>query len=342
MTSNRLGSLDRLRGLAALTVVQYHVVQTLDFGTFTKSNSAVYFFERLILLPSKFGEAAVYLFMALSGYVLTLAFVNQPKLKYGYWLFWRGIRLLPMYYATLILGLLVELYLGAKRIDTQIYFNHKYFFSDSTIYSGPNPPLWSLTVEILLSITFLILYKSSLAIKSRPWIYLLLYFLTYFIDNWGLRSLARAVIFFCIGAIFQSIPPRIEFKRYQTVVVLITFLSLGFIDGEFMRRVETGLQIVAIPTILIVVLKSKKGIMQTSKLLLFIGKISFSVYAVHWPVLLVMEKIDTHGFFHFPFNKVGLVLITEGVVILVGALLYFCLERPTQILARKSLHSFGN
>jgi peptidoglycan/LPS O-acetylase OafA/YrhL len=109
-----------------------------------------------------------------------------------------------------------------------------------------------------------------------------------------------------------------------------------------MRRVETGLQIVAIPTILILVLKSKKGIMQTSKLLLFIGKISFSVYAVHWPVLLVMEKIDTHGFFDLPFNKIGLVLITEGVVILVGALLYFCLERPTQILARKALHSFGN
>jgi len=342
MTSNRLGSLDRLRGLAALTVVQYHVVQTLDFGSFTKSNSVINFFERVILLPSKFGEAAVYLFMALSGYVLTLAFINQSKLKYGYWLFWRGIRLLPMYYATLILGLLVELYLGAQRIDTHIYFNHKYFFSDSTIYSGPNPPLWSLTVEILLSITFLILYKSSLVIKDRPWIYLLLYFLTYFIDNWGLRSLARAVIFFCIGAIFQSIAPRMQFKRYQGVVVLSIFLSLGFIDGEFMRRVETGLQIVAIPTILLLVLKSRKGVMQTSRLLLFFGKISFSIYAVHWPVLLVVKKIDTHGFFDFPFNKVVIVLITEVVVILVGAVLYFCLERPAQILARKALHRFGN
>jgi peptidoglycan/LPS O-acetylase OafA/YrhL len=154
--------------------------------------------------------------------------------------------------------------------------------------------------------------------------------------------LARAVIFFCIGAIFQSIAPRIKFKRYQGVVVLSIFLSLGFIDGEFMRRVETGLQIVAIPTILLLVLKSRKGVMQTSRLLLFIGKISFSIYAVHWPVLLVFKKIDTQGFFDFPFNKVGIVLITEGVVILVGAVLYFCLERPTQILARKALHRFGN
>jgi peptidoglycan/LPS O-acetylase OafA/YrhL len=109
-----------------------------------------------------------------------------------------------------------------------------------------------------------------------------------------------------------------------------------------MRRAETALQICAIPIILILVHKVNNGMLHTSRPLLFIGKISFSIYAVHWPVLKVFEKIDMQFFFEIPLNKVAITLLIEGIVIVAGSIVYFMLERPSQLLARKFLTNLRN
>ena len=82
---SRLKQLDSARGLAALVVVVYHAVFTIDIWMW-QANLYVHFFEKLILLPSKFGESAVYLFMCISGYAFAMmvqrnSFLNKtiPK-----------------------------------------------------------------------------------------------------------------------------------------------------------------------------------------------------------------------------------------------------------------------
>ena len=140
--ATRIKSFDCARGVAALIVLLYHI--PLIIGVKQSENYVL----TIIFFPAKFGEQAVYFFMALSGFVLASAYNKFGKLNLLTWSTWRLIRLLPMFYSTLILGFLLIPNSSIRFADLL----HLYLFSNNTIYTGINPPLWSLSVEVLLSI----------------------------------------------------------------------------------------------------------------------------------------------------------------------------------------------
>ena len=94
--------LEGLRGLAALYVVLYHVVMTLD-GVRPGASSLIPF--NAVWL--KWGHFAVALFIVISGYVLALPVVVRGSLSGGLRGFFarRARRLLPGYYAALVLAM---------------------------------------------------------------------------------------------------------------------------------------------------------------------------------------------------------------------------------------------
>ena len=100
----RYGELDGLRGLAALAVFLSHVSLMLP---------APSFFERAALTPLHVlwdGAAAVDLFFVLSGFVLALPFVGDTarELSYPAFMLRRALRILPAYWASLLLALVVR------------------------------------------------------------------------------------------------------------------------------------------------------------------------------------------------------------------------------------------
>jgi peptidoglycan/LPS O-acetylase OafA/YrhL len=91
MIKSRFGTLDGLRGVAVMVVVLYHA--GIIFGAWI----------------SRFGYLAVDLFFALSGFVLSHAYDNRfvGGMRVAEFLYLRVVRLYPLYFLGLVLGLCV-------------------------------------------------------------------------------------------------------------------------------------------------------------------------------------------------------------------------------------------
>jgi peptidoglycan/LPS O-acetylase OafA/YrhL len=110
----RLEFLDGLRGLAALYVVFHHV--SLFSPSSPNPSILLHVFIKLYTHVLAFGHQAVVVFIVLSGYVLMLpvARTQDGHMPKGVWDYFkrRARRILPPYYAALILSFLLRLFLG--------------------------------------------------------------------------------------------------------------------------------------------------------------------------------------------------------------------------------------
>lgn len=154
----RLDYLDGLRGLAALYVVLYHASHWID-GPFGKP---------MVVLQGllTYGHFAVAVFIILSGYCLMLpvARSKEGQLRGGFrdYIWRRSRRLLPPYYATLLLSLAVILLVpGLNQMQHNYWDGALPAFTPGAILSHLflvhnllaiwnwkiDPPLWSVATE---------------------------------------------------------------------------------------------------------------------------------------------------------------------------------------------------
>ena len=142
----RFDHLDGIRALAALYVVLDHHVSDLYGSAGAAFPHLAFWFQ--------FGHYSVDVFIVLSGYCLMLPIARQrqSQLRTGVleYLRRRALRILPPYFAAVILSVLVlatvgrlsEVSLGALVSHLLLVHN----FSEHWIWSI-NPPLWSVAVE---------------------------------------------------------------------------------------------------------------------------------------------------------------------------------------------------
>lgn len=271
--------------------------------------------------------------MALSGFVLAFAFQSYQFTYFRTWVIWRGIRLLPMYYLPIFGAGIISSILLEKTLITIPQLNHTYLFQNSTIYSGPNPPLWSLSVEIILSILFFQLSFLSKLIEKQYWVYFAIYALTYLIDGWGIRALIRSAVFFSIGiSMYLELNPTRLQKQILASGTCI-FLVFGLMEFSFSHQIVTAFQIFAIPYILWLFTR----VTRSNIVFLYCGKISFSLYVWHWPVLIVMRELLIVTTFTFPFNKLITAIFAVISTVIIASVSYYFLESPVHRLARKFL-----
>ena len=185
----RLGYLDGLRGLAALYVVIFHVSQLCHGYAETEStrylatgdwapgaSSMVRSVVRLVhFVALGYGRFAVDVFIVLSGYVLMLpvARAQRNTVSGGFWtfMFRRARRILPPYYAMLVITLLIGLVVPAMHARDP---SGPSYWDDCApmFYVGPivshlllvhtwtpwalriDGPMWSVAVEFQIYILF--------------------------------------------------------------------------------------------------------------------------------------------------------------------------------------------
>ena len=104
MTFRRL-ELDAIRGVAALAVVMHHCLLVLDFGPETKSKYWLLWETPLRALFA--GNEAVTMFFILSGYVLTIPFI-QTNQKYANFIIKRIFRIYPAYLLAVTITFLAQ------------------------------------------------------------------------------------------------------------------------------------------------------------------------------------------------------------------------------------------
>jgi peptidoglycan/LPS O-acetylase OafA/YrhL len=291
--SGRLYHLDALRGIAALSVAIGHV-----FGTVPK-------FESWTVM---LGRPSVTFFFLLSGYVLGKSLeknMTYPVVGYACYSVRRFLRLYPAIFITVIIAAIFakfyiipdpSLNIGSwfrKSImkATTIHTLHEYIGSFRVYYLRLNPVLWTIQIEFVCSFLLPFLVWPS---KWRPflkWILLsVLGYCKFTHPSW--LGMGSFLFEFYLGYIAWTLSPTIakigtKLSKWLIPIAFICVLSWMW----FLDRSGVGFVSICSIAVLLALLgpcqwDGLKSVLQ-AKQLQFLGKISYSFYLIHLPVLII-------------------------------------------------------
>jgi peptidoglycan/LPS O-acetylase OafA/YrhL len=350
MTQQRFDYLDSVRGLAAFCVLICHLNGMQGEGAMNAEQSAIYntFFN---------GHHAVSIFFVLSGLVLSYKYLKMPELVLDYkaYIFKRAYRLYPAYWVSLLL-----LYVcAAKQHAFEKIIDTLYVLKEASLlrnYSGVFGGGWTLNIEIGIS---LILPVLILVMRyNRQWFY---YLTVFFLVLSAYYSLY--LFHFCLGIwlaadfeVIQSGKYRSHFiyrYRYALLPVWLFFFSGNYITYKIenapdfiMMREMTGFNwhqasaVAAFLLLIWIIMSPRWQRFLNLKPLLFLGKISYSVYLIQWLVAFVWINPNFEWFknqFHTDWWGTRILMVTTGIglTLLMSTGMYYAVERPFINLARK-------
>ena len=347
--TQRITQLDGLRGLAALVVVIHHLMLTIPamaigYQDPTKVDAALGWlvFSPLHILWN--GSAAVDVFFVLSGFVLILPLTRRrPD-----WRSYYPKRLLRLYlpvWGSVILAALLVLLIHRSSGDGQSWWTNSQLMSlhpddlvsNALLLAGAtslNSPLWSLQWEIWFSLLLPLFF-----LLARTWS-----------RGWWIKLAALAVLstvgsivhmdalfylpIFGFGAVLA-----VEGDRLRTITAswgtghwgLAFVVSLLMLNAAWDVRayIPGNGEIVALGALLLVaIFICARGAARVgdSRIAQWLGRISFSLYLVHVPVLLSLTFLIRD-----PGISVPVALV---VCVACAQLFYWAVERPAHRLAQ--------
>jgi len=349
--------LDLIRGSAALLVVMGHL-RSLMFENWKGGDIFAYFFYAITSL----GHQAVIVFFVLSGFFVGGSFIadkNKDIFKYS-------IKRISRFYTVLIPALVLTwiidsigiyllkanaLYGGysdnyvlkydvASRLNLETLFANMIYLQDIIHPTfGSNGALWSLAYEFWFYIIFpLLLFlfssnKRNYKIVAFTAIVTMFYFL-------GLKGFIFLLIWF-IGVLVYSlykeedINKKIKQSKYKIILILafICTLLMSFVCRTWGLIADLFLGI-SFGLLLLVILNSKEiSSIYLRKIATFIANISFSMYAIHLPILVLIIAFFTKGnVFEFNFMNLVKYLIILGCVIGLSFIFWRSFESKTYIV----------
>ena len=349
--------LDLIRGSAALLVVMGHL-RSLMFESWNGGN----IFKIIFYAVTSLGHQAVIVFFVLSGFFVRGSFIadkNKDMFKYS-------IKRISRFYTVLIPALVLTwiidsigiylfkanaLYGGysdnyvlkydvASRLNLETLFANMIYLQD-IIYPtfGSNGALWSLAYEFWFYIIFPLLWflfssnKRNYKIVVFTAIVTMFYFL-------GLKGFIYLLIWL-IGVLVYSlykeedINKKIKQSRYKIILILafICTLLMSFVCRTWGLIADLFLGI-SFGLLLLVILNSKEiSSIYLRKIATFIANISFSMYAIHLPILVLIIAFFTKGnVFEFNFMNLVKYLIILGCVIGLSFIFWRSFESKTYIV----------
>jgi peptidoglycan/LPS O-acetylase OafA/YrhL len=318
-----------LRGLAALLVLFYHVRTPKDlelhFGYFDAF--------------SKFGYFGVDVFFVLSGFILSYVYgsvfvagVTTSNLKsYGVA---RFARIYPLHVATLVL--MLGAYEASRQLGVQPTEAGGYSW-ESTLLSlllvqewfgvvAPNPSSWSISIEFASYLLFPFFIGFILRIP-RFWIFPFIIAAAITVDAMASLRMARSMIEFLMGcAAFTASRAYSSHKLgpLSAVVFVAPFIAADLIGNEL-----PGFMALCF-TLTVFCLYSEQSIdvfryLCSSRLLVYFGTISYSVYLLQWFVWIgwkhVIARIPV-----FESHPYVMILCASATIIVASSVSYYCFE----------------
>ena len=305
MSSKKIiNSIQFLRGFAALAVVVHHT------GGYVKR-----YFEPTLLFEDKFsiGFAGVDLFFVISGFIIHFTsknYLNNPS-KLKEYLKKRFIRVYPIYWiittilfisSWLIVEILDKNIFSIGYPNTLIAYIQTYLLLP--LHFAINPVTWTLSYELFFYLCFAILI-----ISERLWIIpaliLSVSFYNIFIDvpeivevklNYFNFIFSGYNFEFMFGFLIYPLHEKIKLSNIISVILLIISISIialfGYDIGDYdsYKRVLTF----GLPSGLILLsllnLENNNAI-SFPKITLTLGDASYALYLIHFPMMLLMNKI---------------------------------------------------
>ena len=304
-SSHKFLALDSLRGIAAVMVIFQHFWEM--------SNPSD---DRL--RPWWFfcaGHEAVILFFVLSGFVLSHQLRSFRFINYYQFAFKRILRIYPAYYGAIIFSAIMFLYISHYHAATlegyglqpwfyiwsQTKFDLTMWLGSITLmfHEGSSLDLatWSLFYEMWLSLAFpfllWLLFRAHYGLRAVVFIFFAILSVWFWREGAFLDNAWQGIIYygwyFVVGMIIYHYHHHLRFfARWEWLVVgCVCYFSNYLLFGKITSRLVHEIIIAGGSALLIInALHYEKfqKIMQIAPLQ-FYGKISYSIYLYHLPIL---------------------------------------------------------
>jgi peptidoglycan/LPS O-acetylase OafA/YrhL len=303
--------LDGIRGIAALYVTVGHCITPLP-------RQNISWITKYIVDFSSLGKIAVGIFIVLSGFVLSLPYIkDKNRFDIKTFLFRRSKRILPPYYMALIFSIPISILYDKSHnsnISIQQILSHVFLFQHFNMGSShawtlsANGPLWTVSVEyeIYFIYAFFLFWVwkkvgisasviAALFLSAAP-----LFFLTnydwYYPSYISLFAFGMALANSSVKNIVSGKISYLLFSLLSLVSLMIIvfstkniFLHIKFPYNTILADLFTGLFMFLIINLLLFELKSgSRSFLYkflTHKISQFLGRISYSLYLIHYPIL---------------------------------------------------------
>lgn len=346
MTKLRLHYLDAIRGIAVLMVLTLHSTELSDISGFPAIMSR-------FITSGKFG---VQLFFVVSGFTLFFTLAQENKTKLNFYVR-RFFRIAPAYYVAI---LAYSWYNNNWGVGPLLNFMFLHGFSPKYINSIV-PGGWSIGIEMFfyLLVPYLFSYINDLpkAIYFLVFSFIIKTLAYYLLKLPILESLATDGSFiyfwfpnqlpaFAMGfVLFFILYRKTEFSTQLTSSLLIFFgMVLLSIVINFPLFSEHLLVALIFTLIIAVIARSNPIAWLENKLLLFIGRISYSAYLCQYMNIFLIKKIKFYNlipstvagntYLNFSLN----LLILSAFTCIVAYCLFTCIEKPFQKLGMRIIH----
>ncbi len=352
--SHHLLLIELVRFLAALSVLVWHY-QHFTYVSFEPvslvvSEQPFYF----ILWPFyERGLLGVQVFWAVSGFIffwkykapLATGLVDARR-----FFILRFSRLYPLHLMTLLLVCLLQLVYFSINHGYFVYgfydlghFIAQLFFASNWVVGDLsfNGPIWSVSCEVLIYLFFyLFVTKLNPDIRMTLAVFLVCVVLSFtHLDS----NVTNCLKYFLLGGLsfewFDRMRLSQNKKRFDVVLlaavlVLLSFLLLGYQLGVMRFRHYTFILLILIPVVLyfapmrIRVGDRLKGIVSG------LGNLTYSSYLTHFPIQLMIVSWYSYRGLAIPFYESRFFLAYLATVLVTSFLTYRYFERPLQNLIR--------
>ncbi|MBZ9715778.1 acyltransferase family protein [Deinococcus multiflagellatus] len=317
-TALRESGLDGARGVAALAVVLSHIAALTYVPWGPRAPTPAEF------VLWHLGAPSVDLFFVFSGFVVAGSLLRRPQV--GPYLWRRWIRLAPVAYVAVGLGLLARWAAEAappgfsllvtdhlrQSMTAQDLWGAITLSVPALDANRLNPPLWTLVVEMQVALLMPLLTKAA----RWPWTLALVLLLAVSAALHGWTQ-ALSIPLFMVGAILAHRAWRLP--HWAALPALL--LGLGVLlqrhvtgsDDPFVRYLTAP----GAALIVLALTSGAAGRLLATPALQWLGRVSYSLYASHFPLLLTGAVLGGHlglppaygAAFALPFCVLAAVLI---------------------------------
>ena len=319
MNTQRINTIDALRGIASFAVCWFHLTngnkELLPEGFFKSSGA--------------YGWVGVEIFFVISGFIIPYALHSAGYSLNFYRIFIvkRVLRLDPPYLVTIVLVMavtyaatLVPGFKGAvpaySLVQVLLHLGYLNVFFD---YPWINIVFWTLAIEFQYYVLIGLLFP---LLKTKKAILLFLGFSLLAVLIPSKDFIFHYIFLFIVGILTFQFKANLISRRVFYSGVLLSlggvFLTLGLL-----------VTVVGAATAWAIAFASFE-----SRVLGFLGKISYSLYLLHTVVGGRVLNLGTRVTDSF-WGKVSLILLAAGLSILSAYLLYLLVEKPSQAWSSK-------
>ena len=349
----RYTHVDLLRGLAAIAVLFFHYRMFYPDGnvlgpqTFHPERQPLF---RLLWPLYEQGNLAVQLFWALSGFVFMATYSSDERtINPARFVVWRFSRLYPLHIATLIYvaGIQAVSFRSTGSYSV-VPINDIYHFGLQLLMASNwgfetgnsfNAPIWSVSVEVLIYMTFVMFMGSGRTgvVPTAVMIGLFALLSALFtnpVATCGFMFFLGVMTFHASGLLGRL--GRVVAGAAVTSGLVVTTLLATML---FKTEHAGGAQVVmfmCLPMLLLTAATIDLGMKPVPQRWRWVGQITYAIYLIHMPIIITVVLLRRFGGTHYQTpDQLWFLLLYLTSVISCGAFIFRSFEMPAQNFIRR-------